>query len=184
MCPVSSYPLYPSAQGQTTNHCHPTQSPQCSTPLVMTSTQLLCKAYAKDYLRLSEPTKWLIGKWKTILANRYTGWRTRWQNTSEPTTKYLRDTLKTCSSCISKCPLGQDSIYQSNGSNASTPVTSPAIQLMTACETLHTSYPSTHPCYHQMICQLDLFCYGSTVTVDQLGRRVSSVAQLQVPLSQ
>jgi hypothetical protein len=40
-------------------------------------------------------------------------------------------------------------------------VTSPAIWLMMAQETLCTSCPSMHPCYHQMICQLDLFCDGS-----------------------
>jgi hypothetical protein len=39
---------------------------------------------------------------------------------------------------------------------------SPAIQPMMAHETLCTLYPSTHPHYHQMICQLDLFCNGST----------------------
>jgi hypothetical protein len=75
-------------------------------------------------------------------------------------TKSPKDTLKTCGSCTLKSQSGQDSTCQSSGSNTSIPATSLAIWLMMACKTLHTSYPSTHPCYPQMICQLDLFHDG------------------------
>jgi hypothetical protein len=108
--------------------------------------------------------KQLIEKWKTILASRYVGWGTRWQNTNEPTTRNPKDTSRTHGSHTSKSQSGLDSTYQSNGSNISTLATSPAIWLMTARETLCTSYPSMHPCYPQMICQLDLFHDGSGVS--------------------
>jgi hypothetical protein len=106
------------------------------------------------------------------------GWGTRWQNTSKPTTKSLKDISKTCSSCTSRSLSVPDSTCQSNGSNASIQVTSPAIQLMTAHETLHTSYPSTHPHYPQMICQLDLFCNG--LGVSSLACTPSSYKWLKV----
>jgi hypothetical protein len=122
--------------------------------------------------------KQLIEKWRTILANRYVGWGTRWQNTNEPMTKNPKDTSRTCNSHTLKSQSEQDSIYQSNGSNALTLVTSPAIQLMMAHKTLCTSYPSTHPHYHQMICQLDQFHNGSTAS--SLDRTPNSYKWLKV----
>jgi hypothetical protein len=69
-------------------------------------------------------------------------------------TKNLKDTPKTCNTPTLKSQSEQASTCQSNGSSISTMVTSPATQLMMAHKTLHTSYPSMHPCYCQMIHQL------------------------------
>jgi hypothetical protein len=127
----------------------------------MTSTPSPYETYVKNYSKLSDSVKQLITKWKTILVSRCEGWGTRCWNTSEPMIKSPRAILQTPNSLTSKSPSVWGFTYPSNGSNNSTTATSPAIQLMMACKTLHTSYPSTHPHYPQMICQLDLFHSGS-----------------------
>jgi hypothetical protein len=93
-------------------------------------------------------------------------------------TKNQKDTLKTPDSLISRSPSEQDSTCQSSGSNTSTTVTSPAIWLMMAHETLCTSCPSMHPCYPQMIHQLDLFQGGSMAS--SLGCMPNSYRWLRV----
>jgi hypothetical protein len=161
MCLMPPHPLYPSAQSLAAYHCHPTWSQQPSMQLVMISMPSPYKTYVRDYSKLSDSVKQLIMRWKTILASRYEGWVTRWQNTRKPMTKSLKATLKTHDSSTSKCPSVWGSIYPSNGSSNLMTALSPAIWLMMAHKTLCTSCPSTHPCYHQMICQLDLFHGGS-----------------------
>jgi hypothetical protein len=62
------------------------------------------KTYVKDYSKLSDPMKQLITRWKTILANGYEGWETKWQNTRGPMTKSQKAMSKTPDSTTSKCP--------------------------------------------------------------------------------
>jgi hypothetical protein len=52
---------------------------------------------------------------------------------------------------------------------------------MMAYETLHTLFPSMHPCFHQTICQLDLFCDSSMEL--SLGHMPSSSTWLNVHAS-
>jgi hypothetical protein len=137
-----------------------------------------CEVYVRDYLKLSKHRRQLIMRWKTVLVNRFEGWGTRWQNTNELMTKSLKDMSRTHNSPISRFLLGQGSTCQSSGSNVLTVVTSPATQLMMAHKTLHTLCPSMHPCYPQMICQLDLFCDGSGVS--SLGHTLNSYRWLKV----
>jgi hypothetical protein len=92
--------------------------------------------------------------------------------------KSQKDMLRTHGSLISRSPLEWGSTCQSNGLKGLTMAISPATWLMMACETLHTLYPSMHPCYHQMICQLDLFCGGSVAS--SLDHMPSSYKWLRV----
>jgi hypothetical protein len=111
----------------------------------MRSTPSPYKVYVKDYLKLSEPMKLLIAKWKNILATRYKNWGTRWLTTKPSMTSNQIDISKTPVSQTSNCPSGQDFTYQPNGSNASTPETSHVSQLTTVPGMHHTLSQSTHP---------------------------------------
>jgi hypothetical protein len=74
----------------------------------------------KDYLKQSKPVRKLIERWKTILANKFTGSEIKSLNIRKPITKPLTAILRIYTFLTSRSPSGPVSTNQQNGSKGLT----------------------------------------------------------------